>query len=181
MFVTHKGGNGAHLVHPLPRFHPLQHIHDVLVVAGSHDGFGLGDRLQQLLLEMLGQASRDDQFLALFRQSHQGAHRFLAGVLDEAAGVHHHNGGIPFIGADAVARFRQQPHHVFGVHPILLAAQVGEGDRRFRRGAGHHVAGRPKISLRSGLITPELTESDHLKFKDGHHPSRQPSPSGFRR
>ena len=130
MLIPHEGGHGAHLIHPFAGFHPFQHIHDVLIVPGAHDGFGLRDRLQQLLLEMLGQAAGNDQFLALLRQAHQGAHRFFAGILNEAAGVHHHHRGIVLIGADAVTGFGQQSHHVFGVHTVLFAAQMGKGDRR---------------------------------------------------
>ena len=145
VFIAHEGGMGAHLVHPLAGFHPLQHAHDVLVVAGAHDRPGLRQALQQLLLEVLGQAAGDDQLLALLRQLHQGAHRFLAGVLDEAAGVHHHHAGVTLIGAHAVTRLGQQAEHVLGVHPVLLAAQVGEGHGWFghrQQAEGH---GRPDL------------------------------------
>jgi hypothetical protein len=134
VLIGHEGGRGAHLVHPLAGLHPLQHAHDVLVVAGAHDRLGLGEALEQLLLKVLGQAAGDDQLLALLRQLHQGAHRLLAGVLDEAAGVHHHHLGVGFIGAHAVAGLGQQAEHVLGVHPVFLAAQVGEGHGWFAHG-----------------------------------------------
>ena len=107
MFVGHEGGHGAHLVDPFPGLDPLQHADDVLIVAGPHDGPGLRQRIEQLFLEMLGQAARDDQLLSLFSKLHQGTYRFLPRLLDEAAGVHHHEVGFTFIGADAVARLRQ--------------------------------------------------------------------------
>ena len=112
----------------------------MLVVAGANDRLRFRNRFEQFILKMLGQTAGNDQFLALFRQAHQGAHRFLAGVLNEAAGVHHHHSRIVFVGADAIAGLRQQTHHVFGVHTVLFAAQVGERDRWFRRGACHHCA-----------------------------------------
>ena len=127
MLIAHEGGDGAHLVNPLAGFDPLQHADDVLVVAGAHDRFGFREAFEQLLLEVLGQAAGDDQLLALLRQFHQGAHRLLAGLLDEAAGIDHHHAGVGLIGAHAVARLGQQAEHVLSVHPVLLAAQVGEG------------------------------------------------------
>ena len=66
VLVAHEGGVGAHLIDPLAGLHPLQHADDVLVVAGAHDRLGFGEAFEQLLLEVLGQAARDDEFLALF-------------------------------------------------------------------------------------------------------------------
>ena len=103
MFIAHEGGVGTHLVHPLAGFDPLQHAHDVLVITRSHNRFGFRERLEELLLEVLGKAPSNDELLALFGQLHQGAHRFLPGVLDEAAGIHHHHPGFAFVGAHAVA------------------------------------------------------------------------------
>ena len=103
VFIAHEDGGGAHLVHPLARLDPLQHRHDVLVIARAHDRLGFGQGIEQFLLEVLGQAASNNEFLALLRQFHQGAHRLFAGLLDEAAGVHHHHGGVVFIGAHAVA------------------------------------------------------------------------------
>ena len=54
MLIAHEGGVGTHLVHPLAGFDPLQHAHDVLVIARSHNGFGFRERLEELLLEVLG-------------------------------------------------------------------------------------------------------------------------------
>ena len=76
---------------------------------------------------MLSQTARDDDLLPLIGQPHQGADGLLPGVLDEAAGVHHHHRGLLFIGTDAEARLGQQAEHVFGVDAILLAAQMGKG------------------------------------------------------
>ena len=103
VLISHEGGVGAHLFHALARLHPLQHAHDVLVIAGAHDRARFGEALEQLLLKMLRQAAGDDQLFALLSQLHQGAHRFLAGVLNEAAGVHDHHVGVALIGTHAVA------------------------------------------------------------------------------
>ena len=137
VLIGHEGGHGAHLVHPLAGLHPFQHAHDVLVIAGAHDRLCFRQGVEQLLLEVLGQASSNNELLALLGQFHQGAHRFLAGVLDEAARVHHHHGGLAFIGAHAVAGLGEQAEHVFGVDSVLFAAQMGESHGGFGRRLGH--------------------------------------------
>ena len=85
---------------------------------------------------MLRQATGNDQLLPLFGELHQGAHRFLTGVLDEAAGVHHHHAGLGLVGADAVTGLGQQAKHVLGIHPVLFAAEVGKGHGGPRAGLG---------------------------------------------
>ena len=102
----------------------MQHFNNVLVIAGADDGSRFWQGLQQVLLEMLRQATSDHNLLSLLCQIHQGSHRFGSGVLDERAGVDHHHLRLGFISAHAVAGFCQQPEHVFGVHPVLLAAQM---------------------------------------------------------
>ena len=59
VFVGYEGWRLTHAFHPFSRFDLLQHLHDVLVVAGSNDRFCLWDRLQELVLKMLCQASSD--------------------------------------------------------------------------------------------------------------------------
>ena len=145
MLIRHEGGHIAHLTDPLAGPHPPQHVNDVLVIARSHDRPGLRQRLQQLLPELLGQAAGDNELLALFRQFHQRAHRFRAGVLDETAGVHHDHRSLVLIGTHRVAGFGQQSEHVLGVHSVLLAAEVGEGDAgatRFWHGGGWRRSSR---------------------------------------
>ena len=163
MLIAHEGGVGTHLVHPFAGLHPLQHAHDVLVVAGAHDGAGLRQGFEQLLLKVLSQAAGDDQLLALFRQLHQGAHRFLPCVLNEAAGVHHHHAGLTLVGTHAIAGLGQQAEHVLGVHPVLLAAEVGERNRLARRcGVGWrlvHGIGLKDVLLLSGLMGPRAGQS----------------------
>ena len=54
VFVCHKGWRLTHALHSLARFYLLQHLHNVLIIAGPHDRFCLWYRLQELVLKMLG-------------------------------------------------------------------------------------------------------------------------------
>ena len=126
VLISHEGGASAHLVDSFACLNPFQHAHDVLVVASPHDCLGFGQALQQLLLEVLGQATGNDQFLAQLSKLYECAYRLFARFLDEAAGVHHHDAGVGLIGAHPVAGLGQQAKHVLGVHAIFFAAQVGK-------------------------------------------------------
>ena len=152
VLIGHEGGVGAHLLHPFAGFHAFQHAHDVLVVAGAHDRLGFRKAFEQFVLEVLGQAARNDQLLALLRQFHQGAHRFLAGVLDEAAGVHHHHVGVALIGAHAIARLGQQSEHVLGIHPVFLAAQMGKRHGGFGAGLAHRMGDQRPLAGQSPTL-----------------------------
>ena len=126
VLVADKGGIRTDLVHPLASFDALEDADDVLVVARSNNRLGLRQALQQFLLEVLGQAAGNDQLLALLGQLHQGAHGLFPGVLDEAAGVDHDDSRVGFIGADPIARLREQPEHVLGIDSVFFAAEMRE-------------------------------------------------------
>jgi hypothetical protein len=95
-----------------------------VVVAGTYQGHGLWDLLQQLLLEVLRQAAGNNDFLALYCQLHQGADRLPPRCFNEATGIDDHIVSTLFVPIHPVACLSQQAQHVLGVHPVFLAAQV---------------------------------------------------------
>ena len=79
MFIPHKGGNSADAAHLLP--FTRRSTPTMLVVVGATIALASGIDPSSSSWA-LSQAAGNDQFLALFRQPHQRAHRLLAGVLD---------------------------------------------------------------------------------------------------
>ncbi len=73
----------------LSGFSALDDIDDFVVVASSDDGDGLGQFLEQLLLEVLGHAASDNDALVRLCKLYQGAHRLFASCLNEATGVNY--------------------------------------------------------------------------------------------
>src|SRR5262249_36447936 len=113
---------------------------DFLAAEDADDLIDAGDFLEQVLMLAFGQAAGDDDRAdaALLLEGQHFADdtkRFLAGRLDEAAGVDDNDIGAVGVGDERVAVLGELAEHGFGIDGGFRAAEADEGEGAF--GVGH--------------------------------------------
>ncbi len=129
--VQIAGGRRAH-----PGLAPVglvHEIHDAVQLRGPEDGVDLGNLGLDLAAVPLGQTARHDESprpppLLELGQLEDRVHRFLAGPVDERAGIDHQAVGALGGFHDLMPRLGEHAQHQLGVHLVLGAAEGREMD-----------------------------------------------------
>ena len=112
----------------------IDDLRDLLAAEDADDVIDVGHFLEQVVLLALGQAAGHDDgadAALLLEVEHlaDDAERFLAGRLDEAAGVDDHDVGAVGVGRQGVAVLGQLAEHALGIDEVFRTAEADEGKR----------------------------------------------------
>jgi len=112
----------------VPGEHVTEAGREVGIVVESEDGVRLGQVLGELGTVPFGQTAHRDDLGTGVRGGEQGVDGVLLGLLDEAAGVHHHQVGLLLVPDQLVAAIGQPSCQFFGVDLVACASHGEQGD-----------------------------------------------------